>query len=93
MPDGVLNHESELIMDHGFAVDINKRCRSTTKKAQQCTLPVVVGIELCALHAGLAKAKGKPGWGDAKALEAYKRSLTPAGAAARSPAPAAGGRR
>lgn len=60
-------------MDHGYEVDNNKRCRATTKKERQCALFAVSGIELCALHAGLARAKGKPGFGDARALEAYKR--------------------
>ena len=60
-------------MDHGYEVDLNKRCRATTMKERQCTLPPLVGIELCALHAGLAKARGKPGYGDLRALDAYKR--------------------
>jgi len=62
-------------MDHGYEVEKNKRCRSNTKKERQCTLPAVLGIDLCALHAGLARAKGKPGFGDPKVLEAYKRGL------------------
>jgi hypothetical protein len=69
-------------LDHGFEVDPNKRCRATTKKQRQCSLFAVRGIELCALHAGLARAARKPGYGDTRALEAYKRRLaarTPAG--------------
>ena len=61
-------------MDHGYAVDENRRCAARTKKELQCQLPPLVGIKFCALHAGLAKAKLAPGFGDAKALEAYKRS-------------------
>jgi hypothetical protein len=77
-------------MDHGYNVDPNKRCRATTKKERPCALPALVGIDLCALHSGLAKAKGKPGYGDVSILEAYKRRLaqgrtapTPLRAAAR----------
>ena len=33
----------------------------------------LAGIDLCALHSGLAKPKGAPGYGDPRALEAYKR--------------------
>jgi hypothetical protein len=62
-------------LDHGYEVDINKRCRATTKKDRQCTLPPLVGIDLCALHAGLAKPNGAIGHGDPQALEAYKRAL------------------
>ena len=62
-------------MDHGYEVDTNRRCRSNTKKDRQCSLPTLAGIDFCALHAGLARAKGKPGYGDPKALEAYKRAL------------------
>ena len=36
----------------------------------------LAGIELCALHAGLAKAKSAPTYGSASVLEAYKRKLT-----------------
>ena len=60
-------------MDHGYEVDLDKRCRATTVKVRQCSRPVIVGIDLCALHAGLAKPRGKPGYGDPRALEAYKR--------------------
>ena len=70
-------------MDHGYEVDTNKRCRSTTKKERQCSLPPVVGIDMCALHSGLAKARGKPGYGDPKALDAYKRGRVTAQAARR----------
>jgi hypothetical protein len=62
-------------MDHGYEVDPDKRCRATTKKERQCSLPAVRGIDLCALHAGLAKATRKPGYGDPRALDAYKRRL------------------
>jgi hypothetical protein len=61
-------------MDHGYDVDINKRCRAVTKKERQCALFALSGIDLCALHAGLATARGKPGYGDPRALEAYKRA-------------------
>ena len=60
-------------MDHGYEIDVNKRCRARTMKERQCTLPALAGIDLCALHAGLAKARGKPGYGDPRALDAYKR--------------------
>ncbi|HLF09346.1 MAG TPA: hypothetical protein VI789_08405 [Dehalococcoidia bacterium] len=62
-------------MDHGYPVDNNKRCKSRTKKERQCALQAIAGIDFCALHAGLALARGKPGYGDPKALEAYKRRL------------------
>ncbi len=62
-------------MDHGYNVDPIKRCRATTKKDRPCALYALVGIDLCALHAGLAKAKGKPGYGDVSILDAYKRRL------------------
>jgi hypothetical protein len=62
-------------MDHGYEVDPDKRCRATTKKDRQCSLPAVRGIDLCALHAGLAKATSKRGYGDPRALDAYKRRL------------------
>ena len=62
--------------DHGYPVDENKRCRATTKKARPCSMFALAGIELCALHAGLAKAKSAPTYGSASVLEAYKRKLT-----------------
>ncbi|MPZ48061.1 MAG: hypothetical protein GEU75_01905 [Dehalococcoidia bacterium] len=62
-------------MDHGYEVDANKRCRATTKKDRPCALNALAGIDLCALHSGLAKPAGKPGYGDEKALAAYKRRL------------------
>ncbi len=62
-------------MDHGYEVDENKRCRATTKKERQCTLPALAGIDMCALHSGLAKPNGAVGFGDVQALEAYKRAL------------------
>jgi len=62
-------------MDHGFAVEVDKRCKAKTQKDRQCSLPAIKGIDLCALHSGLATAKDKPGYGDPRALEAYKRSL------------------
>ena len=62
-------------MDHGYQVDPNKRCRATTKKERQCSLQAIMGIELCALHAGLAKSTRKPGYGDPRALDAYMRRL------------------
>ena len=60
-------------MDHGYEVDTNKRCRANTKKQRPCSLFALAGIDLCALHSGLAKAKDKPGYGDVKALDAFKR--------------------
>jgi hypothetical protein len=61
-------------MDHGYAIDTTRRCKARTKKEQQCSLPSLLGIELCALHSGLALAKGKPGFGDPRRLEAWKRA-------------------
>jgi hypothetical protein len=61
-------------MDHGYEVDTDKRCAARTKKETQCRMPPLRGITLCALHSGLARAKGKPGYGDPRALDAYKRS-------------------
>ncbi len=61
-------------MDHGYAVDDTKRCSARTKKEQQCSLPPLVGIKLCALHSGLARAKQKTGYGDPKALETFRRA-------------------
>ena len=61
-------------MDHGFETDENKRCVASTQKQRQCSLPPIRGIDRCALHAGLAKAKDKIGHGDPRALEAYRRS-------------------
>jgi hypothetical protein len=62
-------------MDHGYQVDEDRRCTARTQKQRQCSLPPIRGIELCALHAGLARAKGSSGYGDPKALDAYKRSV------------------
>ena len=62
-------------MDHGYEVDETRRCKATTKKERQCTLPALAGIDLCALHAGLAKPRGAVGYGDPQALETYKRAL------------------
>ncbi|HLG12422.1 MAG TPA: hypothetical protein VI876_11750 [Dehalococcoidia bacterium] len=73
-------------MDHGYAVDETKRCRATTKKERQCTLPALAGIDLCALHAGLAKPNNAVGYGDPQALEAYKRALGARGQGLRSTA-------
>lgn len=61
-------------MDHGYDTDTSKRCVAKTQKQRQCTLPPLRGIERCALHAGLAKARNKAGYGDPRALEAYRRS-------------------
>jgi hypothetical protein len=61
-------------MDHGYETDEHKRCVANTQKQRQCTLPPLRGIDRCALHAGLAMAKNKVGYGDPKALAAYKRS-------------------
>ena len=62
-------------LDHGYEVDENKRCRATTKKERQCTLPALAGIDLCALHSGLARPRGAIGYGDPHALEVYRRAL------------------
>ena len=62
-------------MDHGYEVNEDKRCTARTQKQRQCTLPPLRGIELCALHAGLAKPKGAAGYGDRKALDLYKRTM------------------
>ncbi len=61
--------------DHGFEVDANKRCRAMTKKDRQCVLQALAGIDLCALHSGLARPVGAPDYGDARALAAYKRRI------------------
>jgi hypothetical protein len=74
--------EEDPEMDHGYQVNEDKRCTAKTQKLRQCTLPPLVGIELCALHAGLARPKHDPAYGDPRVLEAYKRSL-----AARASAP------
>ncbi len=62
-------------MDHGYAVDENRRCTAKTQKLKQCSMPALRGIELCALHAGLAKPRTDAAYGDPKALETYRRSL------------------
>ena len=78
-------------MDHGYAVDEDKRCSATSQKARPCANQALTGIDRCALHAGLARAKGAPGYGDPRALEEYKRRrLAPAGARAQT---GAGGNR
>ena len=59
-------------MDHGYAVNEDKRCIATTKKDRQCQLRSIVGIELCALHSGLARSKRSKGYGDPRALAAFK---------------------
>ena len=64
-------------MDHGYAVDTTRRCKARTQKEQQCSLPPILSIDLCALHSGLAVAKGKPGFGDMRRLETWKRSRKP----------------
>jgi hypothetical protein len=61
-------------MDHGYEVDPNKHCRAVTKRQRQCTLSPLLGIDLCALHSGLAKPRGAVGFGDPRALAAYKRA-------------------
>ncbi len=60
-------------MDHGFREDDNKRCGATSQKGRPCSNQALAGIDLCALHSGLAKPRGAPGYGDPRALEAYKR--------------------
>ena len=62
-------------MDHGFEVDLDKRCGATSQKGRPCSLHAIMGIDLCALHSGLARAAGSPGYGDERALVAYKRRL------------------
>ena len=69
-------------MDHGYPVDTGTRCSATTQKQRQCSLPAIAGINQCALHAGLARARGKAGYGDPRALEAHKRRLLTGAAAA-----------
>jgi hypothetical protein len=66
-------------MDHGYEVDEDRRCIARTQKQRQCSMPPIRGIDLCALHAGLAKARGSAGYGDPKALDAYKRSVAARG--------------
>jgi hypothetical protein len=66
---------STAMMDHGFPVNEEKRCGATTKKLKRCSMPPLAGIELCALHSGLAKPRGDSGYGDPQALENYRRSL------------------
>ena len=61
------------LMDHGFPEDDNKRCAATSQKGRPCSNQALAGIDLCALHSGLAKPRGAPGYGDPKALEAYRR--------------------
>jgi hypothetical protein len=76
----------ELHVDHGFEVDATRHCRAVTKKGRQCTLNAIAGIDLCALHAGLARGKGKPGFGDVRALDAYKRRIASGIAPPKTPA-------
>ena len=64
-----------MTLDHGYAVDAQRRCSATTKKQRQCTLPALVGSPKCALHAGLARPRRDARYGDPQALEAYKRAL------------------
>ncbi len=64
-----------MTLDHGYAVEADKRCSATTKKQRQCSMPALVGLSKCALHAGLARPKRDPKCGDPQALEAYKRAL------------------
>jgi hypothetical protein len=66
-------------MDHGYETNEQMRCVANTQKLRQCSLPPLRGIDRCALHAGLARAKSKLGYGDPKALEAYKRSVSKQG--------------
>jgi hypothetical protein len=67
-------------MDHGYAVNEDKRCAATSQKARPCANQALTGIDRCALHAGLAKPRGAPGYGDPRALEDYKRRrLAPQG--------------
>jgi hypothetical protein len=75
-----------MTLDHGYAVDEQKRCSATTKKQKQCTQHALAGLQKCALHAGLAKPRRDSHYGDPQALEAYKRALV-------QPASARGGNR
>lgn len=62
-------------MDHGYKVDANKKCTAKTQKERQCSMPALLTIDKCALHAGLARANTDPHQGDPKALENYKRAV------------------
>jgi hypothetical protein len=62
-------------MDHGYPVNEEKRCIARTQKQRQCSLPPLLGIEMCALHAGLARPRNSTTYGDPRALETYKRTL------------------
>ena len=74
------------MMDHGYQVNEDKRCAATTQKQRRCSMAAIVGIELCALHAGLARPKGHTAYGSRQALDSYKRKLA---APAKAPARAA----
>lgn len=82
---GLTEVSSEL--DHGYEVDQNVLCRAVTKKERRCTLPALLGIDLCALHSGLARPRGTIGYGDPKALEAYKRGMAVGARPARARSP------
>ena len=62
------------VLDHGYPVQEGKRCSATTKKAQQCQMPPLAGITLCALHSGLARPRLSRDFGDPKALESFIRT-------------------
>jgi hypothetical protein len=62
-----------MTLDHGYSVDADRRCSATTKKQQQCSQPPLTGISKCALHAGLARPRKDPHYGDAQALADYRR--------------------
>jgi hypothetical protein len=62
-------------LDHGYPVDQHKKCVAKTQKERQCSLPALLTIEKCALHAGLARAKRDPLQGSPKLMENYKRNL------------------
>ncbi len=64
-----------MTLDHGYAVDADKRCTATTKKQRQCSLPALVGLSKCALHSGLARPKRDSRHGNPQALDAYRRAL------------------
>ena len=62
-------------MDHGYAIDKDRRCAARTKKERQCQLPPIAGISVCALHSGLARARLSSDFGDPRALAAFKLAL------------------
>jgi hypothetical protein len=80
---GSYGRMGELMLDHGYDVNEDKRCEATTKKQRRCTLPPISGIDRCALHSGLARPRSDAGYGGRKALDEYKRRLVQASTSAR----------